>query len=379
LAGPTEEDPWCLEQCDHVFNPDFDQPTCQRYETQFVIEEGRAVEKQVFIKPCMEEVAAWGTLVERRLSIQEKLGDQEGCVAWCQRLLPLREGEPPVYYVNRELWQIVTDINLCRFPRSFEEDLSLFPVEINCEGMAFVPAGPFMMGCNPAAAEKDRKREYPYHPVELPAFFVDRHETTLASYRRCVQAGVCAEPKEKSTSLRFFNWGYAHRESHPINGVDWAQSNAYCEWSGKRLCSEAEWEKAARGTDGRTYPWGTVEPNGRLVLIDTGLDEEDVASKPWPVLTLTEPVCSHSEGNSPYGLCDMAGNVWEWVADWYAEDYYQVSPQKNPRGPAEGTAKVIRSGRFHRVGFHLAACRRSFFPPGDAYAYLGFRCCRSLD
>jgi len=374
LAQLSVED-WCRARCNEVLNPEFDMPACKRFTTEYAVEDGKSVEKKVFIKECQEEFAEWGNRVARRQNIQDAFeGDKEGCVTWCKRVAKLRDGEP-FSFNNVELWQILDDINLCSFGALFEMELSLFPMTINCRGMAFVPAGKFMMGCN-EGQEKARKREIPMHLVYLDAYFIDKHEVTVAAYRKCVEGKVCSKPLNRN-HLRYYNWGYDSRDNHPINGVDWRQADDYCGWTGKRLCSEAEWEKAARGTDGRKYPWGNDEPTARYTIIDSGLvDGEE--KRPWPVLTYTWPVCSRPAGNSPYGLCDMAGNVWEWVADWYNEDYYRSGPGVNPKGPESGKLRSIRGGRFYRVGFFLSSCRRSFFESEDLFPYLGFRCCKSV-
>ncbi len=140
-------------------------------------------------------------------------------------------------------------------------------------------------------------------PVVLPAFEIDRSEVTVAQYDDCVEEGDCSWPAGHGLDC---NFGRADRLNHPVNCVDWNQAAAYCKWAGKRLPTEQEWEKAARGTDGRPYPWGGEEPRCELAVIRDGGSGCSVHP--------TWPVCSMTAGNSPYGLCDTAGNVWEWTA-----------------------------------------------------------------
>ena len=367
---------WCRLRCDEVFSPEYDMPKCERFKLEFKIVDGKSQETRIFIKECQEEFAEWGNKVARREQMRDEAfeADKSLCLEWCKKVSGLRKGEA-FSFNNRELWQVLEDLNTCTFDALYEMELSLFPMTINCRGMAFVPAGKFLMGCNESHGTV-RDREKPVHLVYLDAFFVDKHEVTVAAYRRCVEARVCSKPQSHGT-LKYYNWDSENRDNHPVNGVDWFQSSTYCRWAKKRLCTEGEWEKAARGTDGRRFPWGSDEPNSRYTYIDSGMDEGE-GERPWPVLSYTWPVCYRPSGNSPYGLCDMAGNVWEWVADWYDEGYYSSSPELNPKGPDKGKLRVIRGGRFYRIGFFLGSCRRSFFETEDLFPYLGFRCCKSV-
>jgi len=170
--------------------------------------------------------------------------------------------------------------------------------------MVLVPAGEFYYGCNERVDRECEDDEKPGGTRWLDAFQIDRTEVTVAAYGECVDAGACSE----SPPGRFCNWGRSDRGRHPVNCVDWTQAFEYCEWRGSRLPSEGEWEKAARGTDGRKYPWGNHKASCRYAIIDDGGDGCGRDS--------TWPVGSKPSGVNPYDALDMAGNVWEWTSDW---------------------------------------------------------------
>ncbi len=189
------------------------------------------------------------------------------------------------------------------------------------ESMVYIPAGWFWMGCSPNDSNCGDD-EKPYHKVYLSAYFIDKNDVTVDEYTRCVNAGGCTQP----ITGQYCNWGVSGRGDHPINCVDWNQANTYCQWRGKELPTEAQWEKAARGTNGRIYPWG---------------NEWD-ASKACFNQSSTCAVGSYPSGASPYGVMDMAGNVWDWCRDWYDANYYASSPDHNPTGPDSGRYRVFR-------------------------------------
>ena len=194
----------------------------------------------------------------------------------------------------------------------------------------FIPEGDFKMG----SAEGD-ENEQPVHTVYLDAYWIDQTEVTNAQYARCVASGSCSEPYSDSSFTRSSHYyGNPDFDNHPVIYINWDQAGEYCKWAGGRLPTEAEWEKAARGKDGRTYPWGDGVPDSSLVNF-------------YGLVGDTTVVGSYPSGASPYGALDMEGNVWEWVSDWYAEDYYSNSTLKNPGGPEIGTLHVMRGGAFY--------------------------------
>lgn len=229
--------------------------------------------------------------------------------------------------------------------------------------MVLVPAGEFIMGSNPDEPSWDN--EYPKHTVYLDAFYIDKYEVTNSRYQSCVDAGQCSSPSETKSDTRKRYFGEPKFAVYPVIYVDWAQANTFCEWEGKRLPTEAEWEKAARGTDGQTYPWGSAEPSC------------DVANYTSECVGDTTPVGAYPAGASPYGALDMGGNVWEWVADWYQADYYVNSPLQNPQGPSEGEYRILRGGSWHMRDSVVRTAYRKTFQTDYSYYYIGFRCARN--
>ena len=236
---------------------------------------------------------------------------------------------------------------------------SLSQTKIGKDGapMVLVPAGPFTMGSNEGAWV-----EGPAHRVDLDAYYIDQYEVTVERYQGFLTQTHRAIPEYwEQVDLR-------RDAQKPVVGIDWDDAQDYCEWAGKRLPTEAEWEKAARGTDARTYPWGEAEPNfsmanfGRDAFADRLYAEK------------LKAVGSYERGKSPYGAYDMPGNVWEWVADWYAEDYYRNSPQKNPQGPLNGMDKVLRGGSWDDIPASLQSTYRYRTDPTWRSPSDGVRC-----
>ena len=227
------------------------------------------------------------------------------------------------------------------------------PAQTSRDGaeMVSVPAGEFWMGSEDSEAfphEKPRRRVY------VDAFRIDKYEVTNALYRRFMDAPGRAAPQ-------YWNDSKWNESSQPVVGVDWNDANAYCQWAGKRLPTEAEWEKAARGTDGRKYPWGEQWDSSRANSYESKVGK-------------TVAVGSYAGGTSPYGAHDMAGNVWEWVADWFDEKYYANAPDRNPQGPSSGQYRVLRGGSWNVYPRDLRTSYRVRGEPKTRGDSIGFRC-----
>ena len=241
--------------------------------------------------------------------------------------------------------------------------------EITSRGavMVLVPAGPFQMG----AVERDfyaEKHENPNHRVELDAYYIDMYEVTNALYQACEKAGACKRPIQTDSLTHFRYYGVPDYAHHPVVYVNWNMADAYCTWRGARLPTEAEWEKAARGPDPRRYPWGDAEPVCQVVNYKgPGSCDHDILE-----------VGSRPDGKSPYGVYDMAGNVWEWVNDKYSEAYYSISPMNNPPGPTSGLGRVVRGGSWNSTKDDIRTSKRRSFPPITNTYDLGFRCAQDL-
>lgn len=214
----------------------------------------------------------------------------------------------------------------------------------------FIPAGTFMMG----SAADDRLAnddERPQHSVTLDGYWIMRTEVTNQQYKRCVDAGDCTPPDNSEYDKKGF-------EMRPVTHVDWRQANAYAEWVGGRLPTEAEWEYACRGGDGRIYPWDNRPPSKELLNYNDNIGH-------------TTDVGSYPAGAND--LFDMAGNVWEWTADWYGETYYSESPEQNPPGPRDGDRRVLRGGSFDYFDIHVRCAFRGWSVPDLRYFSLAFR------
>jgi formylglycine-generating enzyme required for sulfatase activity len=235
--------------------------------------------------------------------------------------------------------------------------------------MVLVPAGEFTMG-----SDDGDEDERPVHKVYLDAFYIDQYEVTTSRY---------ADFMERSRPLVPAGWNevsLVRDRERPVHGLDWFKADVYCRFYGKRLPTEAEWEKAARGTDGRKYPWGNEDPTSRHANFNrTG----------WKGYTTLTAVTEHEVGKSPYGVYDMAGNVEEWVSDWYSKTYYQKSEGRNPTGPNTSTGpatsssdKILRGGDWASNAYYLRSADRQSSDPTDRdnnnrNITNGFRCAKT--
>ncbi len=231
-------------------------------------------------------------------------------------------------------------------------------------GMIEVPSGSFLMG-----SEGGLAGESPVHVANLSTFWIDSVEVTAAKYAVCVRENACITPGEQPGC----NFGLTERDDHPINCVDYQGASDFCGWAGKRLPTEAEWEKVARGpNDQRRFPWGDEDPtllvlqNPDLLLINYNNQYGS-----------TTVVGAFPDGVSPYGVHNLAGNVMEWVNDWYNPEYYSVSPLADPQGPGSGQQRVARGGHYLAIRDAATVTVRNRVQPESREPVLGFRCARS--
>jgi formylglycine-generating enzyme required for sulfatase activity len=254
--------------------------------------------------------------------------------------------------------------------------------------MVAIPAGTFTMGSSDGAPG-----EKPPHKVSLSAFCIDKTEVTVAAYRDCTkttQNGVTCEATVTGNWAGTCNLDQPHREQHPINCVRWRDAVAYCTWAGRRLPTDAEWEYAARGAQGRTYPWGNQPPEANR------LNACGAECTPLPPVTQrlykgddnareTSPVGQYPAGDTPEGVHDLAGNVWEWVADGFDPGFYAKSPTHDPKGPEPSPERhpVVRGGSWNDGAWNegdassVKATRRGTWAKMDERnAAIGFRCAK---
>lgn len=232
-------------------------------------------------------------------------------------------------------------------------------------GMVFIPGGEFLRGRSHKLPDDGLKwfpvllqDEQPVKKITIDPFYLDAREATNEQYAAFVKAKRHRAP---------YNWPKgeleAGKEQKPVAGVDWFDASAYCAWAGKRLPTEAEWERAARGlAEGEKYPWGSREPTKKDACYDT----------------LGGPCDVGKYAPNYFGLFDIAGNVWEWTSDWYEREYYQAAPAQNPRGPAQGQYRVIRGGGWSDVPKYLTNSYRSWARPLERSPNVGIRCARDV-
>ncbi len=230
--------------------------------------------------------------------------------------------------------------------------------------MILISSGEFWMGSPEDEGDAD---EHPRNKVYLDAFYVDIYEVTVSHYAKFMKATRRNVPE-------FWDQVDLRRDSEkPVVGISWYDARDYCEWSGKRLPTEAEWERTARGTEGRKYPWGSNPPSPNLANFDQNFRTEKAYAD------YLKPVGAYKNSRTPEGAYDMTGNVWEWVNDWYEENYYKHIPTRNPLGPDRGETKVMRGGSWDYYPWILRSADRNGLNPSDRYATLGFRCAREAE
>lgn len=229
------------------------------------------------------------------------------------------------------------------------------------EAMVEIPAGPFVRGTDQGGFDEQPKRT-----VYLSGYAIDRYEVTYFNYMEFVKATGQRNPGPPARYAK--NLGRMRGPNQPIVYVSWEDAQAYCQWRGKRLPTEAEWEKAMRGTDGRLWPWGDRnDPEAaNLARVNDGAE-------------VTAPVGSFPKDVSPFGVADGLGNVMEWVADWYGETYYRDGPVRDPQGPPSGVFKVLRGGGYTSTGSDLRVTSRSKMVPDFRDETIGFRCAVSAE
>jgi len=223
--------------------------------------------------------------------------------------------------------------------------------------LIFIPSGSFYMGGVDSDAQPDEK---PAHNVNIAAFWIDKLEVTNGMYSLCTKAGKCKPPRNFESSTRKSYFNNPDFTDFPVINVSWVDAKTYCEWAGRRLPTEAEWEYAARGgEDYRRYPWGDQSPDNNLANYDYSVRD-------------TNKVGSYPAGASPYGALDMAGNVWEWVSDFYDPRYYEGEPSQNPTGPSvavgQGLRRVIRGGSWVEAFRDVRVSNRGFLSSPDLNA-----------
>ena len=256
--------------------------------------------------------------------------------------------------------------------------------------MVLVPEGAFQMGSNldevmPFCPGWDQGRqciadnyigEAGVHTVVLDTYYIDQYEVTNQAYTQCVMSGNCQVPADISLGTQDYYYGNPKFANYPVVHVTWNDAVKFCNWRGGRLPTEAEWEKAARGTDQRFFPWGNGYSSTKANLCDINCTAQQTNKDLNDGYPYTSPVGIFTDAQSPYGAYDMAGNVWEWVIDWYDEGYYstQLAGSENPRGPDSGDGRVVRGGSWVSNIFNARTTLRLNYQPDQQAFHIGFRC-----
>jgi len=242
-------------------------------------------------------------------------------------------------------------------------------IEIIPGEMVEMAGGIFLMGCNVEnnAASGCPESELPYHEVVLSPYLIDRFLVTNGQYQNCVEAGVCKAPRSEESRTRESYYSNPEFALYPVIFVTYDDAIGFCEWDGKRLPTEAEWEMAARSATDSLYPWGNEAPDCSLANSYNNANLSPCAGD-------TTMVGSYQAGSTADGVMDMAGNVWEWVADYYSVDYYANSPLENPQGPESGVENVVRGGGWTGKWRSLKNNSRAYDLPFYNGNDLGFRC-----
>jgi formylglycine-generating enzyme required for sulfatase activity len=367
--------------------------------TEYIVEAGRALGVLKMVAGNIGKIGATYTINLRLIDVKTGTVDRvanETCRCEIDDLVhivgaaakTLAESETPAEQLAR--------IERERNARQAEEQkpTEKKTPEFSTEGMILVPAGKFIMG---SPEDQGDDYEHPQHTVYLDAYYIDTREVTNAQFKKFVDdTHYVTEAERDGWSYVYTGKGFSKEKGldwrhpytleigidgimdHPVVHVSWTDAVAYATWAGKRLPTEAEWEKAARGPDGRQYPWGNATTfGGRCNFADKRTDYEYSDRGTDDGYKYTAPVGKYAAGRSPYGLDDMAGNVQEWCFDWCDNDYYVMSPKTNPMGPAYGEVRARRGGGWCIGTGGLYSARRWSSTPSFRAAFLGFRCAQT--
>jgi formylglycine-generating enzyme required for sulfatase activity len=247
------------------------------------------------------------------------------------------------------------------------------------DAMVLIPGGKFTMGYEPVNEDDwgDRDEE-PIHQVNLNSFWIDKYETTAFDFSWFLNKHLDKADQYirlgKATTIELRHGKFSPRpgmDRLPANGISWYGADTYCRFIEKRLPTEAEWEKAARGVDKRIFPWGNSFPNPQWITFRRKFSKLG--------FKVFSPVDEMGKSQSPYGIYHMAGNVWEWVADWYDDSYYEYSPESDPQGPESGESKVLRGGNWYYKAYYLRSTYRFNDNPESLKVWQGVRCAKSYE